>query len=146
MRNRIIAAGDIYPNVIQSHYCQRRSTGWVYPYIVRLMLRAHARHPLCFPVVKPREAFSNGRVSTHVSDPNRITVCSTDTYNLPNVVLSAPSLPKIFARRPRFTRGLRRFHSTAGQSSSVDGNISPNYRNEETAFSGVPYSKKYCPI
>ena len=74
-------------------------------------------------------------------DPNRINSGTTATENLPAVLLSVPSLTKIFVICPNFYCALRRFRSTAGQSSSVDNDVSPKYWNEETTVSGVPYSK-----
>ena len=62
------------------------------------------------------------------------------------VLLSAPSLPKIFSSRPHFPCYLQRFRSTAGQSSLVDDNVRPKYQNEETAISAFLYSKKTHPI
>ena len=94
----------------------------------------------------PLRGLSNWGVRTHVWDPNRSTACTTTTYNLPAVLLSAPSLPKIFFSRIHFPCALHRFCSTTSQFSSVDDNIHSRYRNEETAASGVPYDKKSRPI
>ena len=41
-------------------------------------------------------------VRTHVSYPNRITACTTATYNLPTFILSDPSLLNIFVSHPHF--------------------------------------------
>ena len=91
---------------------------------------------------KPSRYFSNPEFRTHVSDSNRITACTTSTYNLPAIILSASSLNNIFYICPHYPRALQRFHSTAGQSSSVDDSPPPKYRNEETVVSDVPYAEK----
>ena len=58
------------------------------------------------------------------------------------MLLSAPSLPKIFTSRTHFPRVLWRFRSTDGQSLLEDDNVHPRYRNKETAVIGVPYADK----
>ena len=52
----------------------------------------------------------------------------------------------IFVNCPNFPHALWRFRSTSGQSLSVDNNVRPKYRNEETSVSGVPYDEKTQPI
>ena len=94
----------------------------------------------------PSRDFSIWGFNTHISDPNRSTAGTTDTYNLPTVLLSAVPLPNIFVSRTHLPHALRMFRSNTAQLSSVDNNGRPKYRNIETAVSGVPYAKKTRPI
>ena len=94
----------------------------------------------------PSRDLSNRGFNNHVLDPKRITACTTATYNLPALILSAPSLPKIFANLPHFPCAVWRFRSTAGQSLSVNSNVFLKYRNKDTVVISFPYSEKTHPI
>ena len=106
LRDRVLPSGNIYPDLLHYHHCQRRPNGWVHPRPFRLTFGVHVCHPPCCP------AFSNRGFSTYVSEPNRITASTTATLNLPSVILSAPSPPKIFSSRLYLPCALQRFRST----------------------------------
>ena len=55
MRGHVLTVGNIYPDLPQYHHFQRCSNGWVHPRPIRMTFGAHACHPLCRPVVKPRD-------------------------------------------------------------------------------------------
>ena len=110
---------------------------------------AHARHPKNRQTARwwnPARAFSRWGFTTYVSDPNKSTACTTATYNLTAVLLSAPSIPNILTIFLHFPCSPRRFCSTAGQLLSVDDRMRPNYLNKVTAFNSVPYSENNLPV
>ena len=55
-------------------------------------------------------------ISTHISAQISSTYCTTALNNVPDTLLSAPSLLKILASLPQLFRALTRFLATAGQS------------------------------
>ena len=95
---------------------------------------------------KPLRAFSIWGVTTHISDPNKITACTTAIYNLPSFLLSAPYLPNIFTISPHFPCARHIFCFTSGHSSLVDDIRRPNFFNEGTTASGIPCANKTLPI
>ena len=52
-----MAAGDIHPNLLQSHHFKIRSNGCIHPCPILLTFGAHARHPPHHPVVRHLEVF-----------------------------------------------------------------------------------------
>ena len=57
MCDRVIAAVNTQPDILQSHHCQRRPNGRVNPCPSLLTFGSHACHPQYCPVVKPLEGF-----------------------------------------------------------------------------------------
>ena len=53
LRNRVVAEGNIYPHLLQSHHCQIWPNGWIHPCPLLLMFGDHAHHQLHCTVVKP---------------------------------------------------------------------------------------------
>ena len=88
----------------------------------------------------PASDFNSRGVATHVYDPNKSITWTTATYNFSAILLSENSLPNIFTIHPQFSCARCRFHSTSIQSVRVDDKICPNYLNDGTAASGVPYT------
>ena len=120
---RVLAAGYICPNLIQSHHCQRRYNGWVNPHPVRLAFWAHARHPPCRPVVKPHKGLIQPRGQEafllpkqehhlnhrHIKPPRRSIISSLPSQDLcqpSSFYLRPPEVP--FHLRPIVASGQQR--------------------------------------
>ena len=144
--DHVLEAGNIHTHILQYHHFQRHPNGWIYSCTILLMFGSHARHPLHHPVVKTLEGFLQpGGQNPRLRHKQKHHMYHHN-IKLPTVLISALSLPKIFASRNHFPRALRRFRSTTGQLLLEDNSVNPRYWNKETNVRGVPYSKKTLPI
>ena len=75
--------------------------------------------------------------STHVSDPNSSTTCTTALKNIPKTLGLVPSLPRILVSRAYLFYAFLRLTTTAGQFLSATTKIHPRYLKEVTFSSGL---------
>ena len=73
-------------------------------------------------------------VSTHFSDPNISTACTTALKNIPKTLDLPPSYPIILSRRAKFFPAFLRFPTAAGQFSSAAVKTRPRYSKEVTVL------------
>ena len=77
-------------------------------------------------------------VSTHVSDPNISTACTTALKKIPGTLELASFHPITLVSRAQIFRALLRFPTTADQLSSAAIKTRPVYLEEVTVSRGLP--------
>ena len=138
--------GDIHPNIIKPHRCQRLLNGWLYPCLTLLPFGSHAQNLLHQPVSETLK----GLIHTGGHYP-RLRLKQKHRLHHRNIKYPRCSPirylpPQKVTSHIHFTCAHHRFCSTTGHFSLEDNIVHPKYLNEGSVISGVPYYEKNPPI